>query len=310
MQSNPSAPDAAQSYKDGIITYLTYLPDLLNAEQGARNQYDPQRIQDQQNLQSTFGATQYAQQLAAINQLDPQGQQIRGQLAQNVSNDLASGRNLTPEQETQLTTRARGAQAARGNDLSTAAGGAEALYKTNAAEDAYYRRLGAAGTFLGTTGPIQQASQVQAVQPDRTSAYTNPSAGYAGQNFSLQNYQNLLAQNQQSNNQWGAALGGAANGAVQGGQYGGGWGALVGGVAGGALGYFSDRLLKKDITEVGEMNGHKLYDFRFISDPLQRLCRGVMADEVQRIRPDAVSEENGYKVVNYAAIGIPFVEVT
>lgn len=309
MQSSPNAPNAADSYKQGIVTYLTYLPDLLKAEQNARTNYDPQRVQDQQQLQDTFGATQYQQQLDALNQLDPQSRQIRGQLAQSVSNDLAAGRSLTPEQETQLTSRARGAQAARGNDLSTAAGGAEALYKTNAAEDAYYRRLGAAGTFLGTPGPVQQAGLVQAVQPDRTSAYVNPASGYAGQNFALQNYGNLLAQNQQQNNQWSSALGGAASGATAGGQYGGGWGALIGGVTGGAAGYFSDRKLKYDIREAGEMNGFKLYYFRFISDPLQRLFRGVMADEVQRVRPDAVSEERGFLKVNYAMIGVPFVEV-
>lgn len=309
MQSNPSAPDQAQSYRDGIITYLTLNPELLSAEQNARTQYDPQRVQDQQSLQSTFGSTQYQQQLDALNQLDPRSQQIRGQLADSVSSDLASGYDLPADYATQLTSNVRGAQAARGNDLSTASAGAEAAFKGKAALDLYQQHLANGGTFLGTTTPINQLSQVQGVTPDRTSAYVNPSAGYAGQNFALQNYSNQLAASQGQNGNWGATLGGAAQGAVAGGQYGGGWGALIGGVAGGAASYFSDPRLKDDITEVGEMNGFKLYDFRFKSDPLRRLCRGVMADEVQRVRPDAVSEEHGFLKVDYNAIGIPFMEV-
>lgn len=301
-----NAPDPAQSYKDGIITYLTYLPELLKSEQGARNQYDPQRVQSQQDLQDTFGSRQYQQQLDALNQLDPESRQIRGQLADRVSSDLASGYDLPADYKRELESNYRGAAAARGNDLSTASAGAESAYKGNAALELYYRRLGAGGTFLGTTGPVQQANMIQSVSPDRTSAYVNPSSGYAGQNFALANFQNQLAANQMQNNQWSSALGGAAQGAIAGGQYGGGWGAVLGGVAGGAAGYFSDRRLKRDIQEVGEMNGFKLYDFRFISDPLKILCRGVMADEVQRVRPDAVSEDQGFLKVDYQKIGIPF----
>jgi hypothetical protein len=35
-----------------------------------------------------------------------------------------------------------------------------------------------------------------------------------------------------------------------------------------------------------------------------------MADEVKRVRPDAVSEQNGWMVVDYKKLGIPFVEVS
>lgn len=306
-QSNPNAPDPAESYRKGIEIYLQHLPQLLGAEADARALYDPQRIAQQQGLQEAFGPTQYAQQRAALEQLDPQGTAIRGQLASHVQGDLASGYNLPEDYSRELTSEFRGAQAARGNNLGDSAAGAESAYKGKAALDLYYKRLGAAGTFLGTTGPVQQIPMIQSVQPDRTSAYVNPSSGYAGQNFALQNYQNQLAQANQQN-PWAGALTGAAQGASAGSSAGG-WGALIGGIAGGAAGYFSDRRLKCDIQEAGEMNGFKLYDFRFISDPLRRLCRGVMADEVQRIRPDAVSEENAYLLVDYAKIGIPFVEV-
>lgn len=308
-QSNPNAPDPAETYKQGIITYLTYLPDLLKAEASARSTYDPQRIAEQQSLQDQFGPTQYAQQLAALDQLDPESGAIRRQLAGRVQGDLDSGYNLPDDYSRELTSEFRGAQAARGNNLGDSAGGAESAYKGKAALDLYYKRLGAGGTFLGTTTPVQQLAGVQGVTADRTSAYTNPAAGYAGQNFALQNYNNQLAQANGQNNQWGGALTGAASGATAGAQYGGGWGALIGGVAGGALGYFSDPRLKEDMQPAGEMNGLNLFTFRFKSDPWHRLCRGVDATEVQRVRPDAVSEENGFLKVDYRKLGIPFVEV-
>jgi hypothetical protein len=308
-QSTPDAPDPAEAYKSGIITYLTYLPDLLKAEAVARQQYDPERIRQQQTLQDEFGPNQYRQQLEALGMLDPESTAVRRQLAGRVSGDLESGYRLPEEYSREVTNSVRGAQAARGNILGDSASAAESAVKGQAGMDAYYRRLGAAGTFLSSPTPIQQLAGVQGVTADRTSAYTSPSAGYAGQNFALQNYANQLNQNANQGGGWTGALGGAAQGAMYGGQSGSGWGALLGGIAGGAAGYFSDRRLKKDIQEVGEMNGFKLYDFRFISDPDQRLCRGVMADEVQSVRPDAVEEENGWLKVNYQMLGIPFVEV-
>ncbi len=303
--SNPEAPNPAESYREGIITYLTYLPDLLRAEQNARTTYDPQRVQDQQNLQDQFGPNQYRQQLDALGQLDPESRAVRGQLFNRVQTDLDSGYRLPEAQSREISSAVRGAQAARGNGLGDSAALAESSAIGQAGADAYYRRLGAAGTFLSSPTPIQQLAGVQSVSADRTSAYTNPAAGYAGQNFALQNYGNQLAQNQGGNN-WSSALGGAASGAAAG-SAAGPWGALIGGVAGGALGYFSSRELKKDIREAGEMNGFKLYDFKYISDPMQRMFRGVMADEVRAIRPDAVSKENGWEKVDYDKIGVPFI---
>lgn len=84
----------------------------------------------------------------------------------------------------------------------------------------------------------------------------------------------------------------------------------TGGFLGGALkiggaiaGLFSDRRLKQDIEFIGILRGFNIYRFRYIGE--KKLHMGVMADEVEKIVPDAVHvEENGYKSVDYALIGL------
>lgn len=65
---------------------------------------------------------------------------------------------------------------------------------------------------------------------------------------------------------------------------------------------FSDRRLKTDIERVGEMqSGLALYRFKYIWDETYRV--GVMADEAEKMFPDAVtSDVNGFKKVNYRKI--------
>lgn len=71
---------------------------------------------------------------------------------------------------------------------------------------------------------------------------------------------------------------------------------------------FSDARLKSDIKYVGDVNGHRTYTWVWnelaaelgLSGP----DWGVIADEVERTNPGAVSIRNGYKVVNYPLIGV------
>jgi len=71
----------------------------------------------------------------------------------------------------------------------------------------------------------------------------------------------------------------------------------------------SDRSLKTDIEEVGEWDdrgdGLKRYRFRYRNDPDFILREGVMADEVERLRPWAYVPNfaNGKPGVNYARLG-------
>jgi hypothetical protein len=73
----------------------------------------------------------------------------------------------------------------------------------------------------------------------------------------------------------------------------------------------SDRRLKKEIVCVGKDGGTglNLYEFEYIGGTGTRY-RGVMADEVVQVRPDAVSiGEDGFARVNYTALGIDMVEL-
>lgn len=76
------------------------------------------------------------------------------------------------------------------------------------------------------------------------------------------------------------------------------------GLAGAGVSAFSDRRLKRDIRCVGALdNGLPVYAYRMAGSDVVQL--GLMADEVEAVKPWAVSEHHsGFKMVNYdAAVG-------
>ena len=110
-------------------------------------------------------------------------------------------------------------------------------------------------------------------------------AAQAQGDFAQKNYQNQMAgYNNQMSGLFG--LGGALAQGI--------------GSAGGAGLFFSDRRLKSNIERVGTHPlGIGIYEY----DIGGRRERGVMADEVQIVKPEAVStHESGYKMVNYGAL--------
>jgi hypothetical protein len=90
----------------------------------------------------------------------------------------------------------------------------------------------------------------------------------------------------------------------------------LGGLLGGAASAYtafggSDRKIKENIEEVGvdQRTALTLYEFNYIDAPHIRY-RGVMADEVEMVYPDAVYEtEYGFKAVHYDMLGIELKEV-
>lgn len=65
-------------------------------------------------------------------------------------------------------------------------------------------------------------------------------------------------------------------------------------------GLFSDRRLKEDIEQVGQLyDGTPVYRFRYLDSPTVHI--GLMADEVEQFAPEAVMEVGGYKMVDYLA---------
>lgn len=64
------------------------------------------------------------------------------------------------------------------------------------------------------------------------------------------------------------------------------------------LGVFSDRRIKTDIRRIGKTdNGLPIYAFRYFGTGATHI--GLMADDVERIVPEAVSEFAGIKMVDY-----------
>lgn len=84
----------------------------------------------------------------------------------------------------------------------------------------------------------------------------------------------------------------------------------LGTLGGAAITKWSDRRLKENVELVGkdERTGLNLYEFNYIGDGMR--YRGVMADEVESIMPDAVvCDEMGFASVNYGMLDIEFTEV-
>lgn len=74
-----------------------------------------------------------------------------------------------------------------------------------------------------------------------------------------------------------------------------------------AIAAFSDKNIKENITHVGQENGYPLYEFNYMGEDKKYI--GVMAQDVEKINPDAVIEQDGLKMVDYDKIGVKMREV-
>lgn len=165
-------------------------------------------------------------------------------------------------------------------------------------EQAYLRNLP-----MQELAALTQGSNVSMPQfPGYAQQHTTGGPDYLGAANSQ--YQTALgaanAANANQSNMMGGLFGLAGTGL--GGIFGGAAGAGIGGQLGGALGgLFSDRRLKKDIKRVGTAgNGLGIYSYQYIWGGPQQL--GYMADEVERVAPDAVSSIGGLKLVDYSKV--------
>lgn len=75
-------------------------------------------------------------------------------------------------------------------------------------------------------------------------------------------------------------------------------------------GFFSDPSLKSNITLVDFFNGYNIYTWDWNAKAfllgLFGSSRGVMADEVLKQNPEAITIDRGYMKVNYNAIGVKY----
>ena len=73
------------------------------------------------------------------------------------------------------------------------------------------------------------------------------------------------------------------------------------GVAAPLLG-ISDERLKDNIIKIGSFNGLNIYEFNYIWSPVKFV--GVIAQEIEKVLPEAVKTIFGYKAVDYSKLGI------
>jgi len=68
----------------------------------------------------------------------------------------------------------------------------------------------------------------------------------------------------------------------------------------GILGAISDIRAKENITPVGKYKGMNVYDFNYKWSPERH--RGLMAQEVEQVKPEAVGDINGLKYIDYGKV--------
>ncbi len=155
----------------------------------------------------------------------------------------------------------------------------------NVAAGAYAGALGA-----GTSAVGNASAGFNTVLPAMNQAY---GLGLQGQQLQMQGLSNIMSTQASIYNNysdpWMALLGMGAQGL-----------ATYAGLA------TSDRRLKERIERVGTYpNGLPMYEFSYIGDASQTRYRGVMADDVEVVVPEAVVvDDEGYKRVDYTLLGL------
>jgi hypothetical protein len=72
------------------------------------------------------------------------------------------------------------------------------------------------------------------------------------------------------------------------------------------MSFFSDRRLKHDIKHVGTAdNGLPIYKFKYKGDDTEQTHIGFMAQDVEKVHPEAVGLSGGYKTVDYEKASEP-----
>ena len=152
-----------------------------------------------------------------------------------------------------------------------------AQFGNQAVNQLYNQQLGLYNQPLATATNLMQASAFQ--NPNFSTGFQSPNYGQAG--TQMQN--DVNAANAQRNQNIGGMM-----------QFGGNL------INAGAQIAASDRRLKTNIVKIGDdPRGFGIYEY----DIFGRRERGVMAQEVEKIIPDAVMEHpSGYKMVNYGAL--------
>jgi hypothetical protein len=220
---------------------------------------------------------------ASASQLRPEFDRQRGQIEQRLADQGLPVGSKAYQEELNRLEQQQGSQLSQLSQQSVQAGSAEAdrLARlamalqgqqfntqsglTSLENQARAGQFGELGTLFGLTQPFQQYNTPQI---DVGGIYNN-------------SYQNQLARSQMIGQQKAQTM------------------QTIGQIGGYML---SDERLKEGVSLVGNEKGHNIYEFNYLGEDTK--YRGVMAQEVQRINPDAVTEIDGYLAVNYDMIGL------
>ena len=297
---------AAQGLRPGSEAYDRAKRRL--ADQQSRDEYNALRLGMDQ------GNTMYRNQMAANNQLFGQRRDVfNSELAANQNQfgqNQAAGqfRNASLSAQNQMNMGNRGFN--NQNALAIDQAGFRNNQAANALKERAYNQQMQNSAF---NNQVRQSQIAEAIQRQQV-PLNNMNALMNGQQVSMPNMPafnqaqraqaaqylnagqmqyNADLQAQQMNN---ASANSFMNGAFQ-----------LGGQLGGAyLGNpmaFSDRRLKTNIQKLGQKNGFNWYRFSYLGSDL--VHEGVMADEIKKIKPEAVvRHQNGYDMVNYAMLGV------
>lgn len=156
---------------------------------------------------------------------------------------------------------------------------------------------------------VQRWNFAQQLPYNQLNQYIGQVTGnYGGTTTLTQPYFNNQGQNALSGAVGGATLGGSLLGPAGLGLTSAGAGSGIGAGLGALMMLFSDPRLKTDDEPVGKLdNGLTVHSYRYIDDPPEMRRIGLMADEVERKRPDAVAIAGpewgalgGMRMVDYA----------
>ena len=254
-----------------------------------------------------------------------QPSEIEAELQRQAREELALGRSLTPEQERAAQQSVRGAFAARGLGTSAGSAAAEILNRDQFAQQRLDQRrqfaMGANQMDLARRGRrITLAEGYGALDPfarglnpafQLGAATMGQGSGMIGDTFNRnlqaaggvetfnRNMQGSMYNTWQNNNAAIQAANMTGQAATQAGMMN-----MIGGLGGGAMSMmgnggmsFSDKRMKKDIKQTGTdgVLGLKTYEYRFKGESKDAPKHaGFMAQEVQKVLPEAV-EEVDYK---------------
>lgn len=179
----PTAPNLQNLFNQGWNAQNAETPGQVYSDYKLRSQYAPAEQQQAYNLYNQY-APQYAQtNLGLLNKVDPQYLSGYRQLGSDLSNDLASGSQMNPQQLGLANSYVDSAQAARGNVLGNANVAGNALYDAQQGNALYQQRIGNVEGYLQNGGPESKFGELggnlgEAALGQGMQALTNPGMEY------------------------------------------------------------------------------------------------------------------------------------